>query len=50
MTAIFRHIATLFILGMVISQPAYAQFGSFFGPDKTVAEQRQDILIRAKQP
>ena len=48
MTAIFRHIATLFILGIVISQPAYAQFGSFFGPDKTVAEQRQDILNKSQ--
>ena len=44
MTTIFRYIATLFILGIAISQPAYAQFGSFFGSDKTVAEQRQDIL------
>ena len=48
MTTIFRFIATLFILGIVISQPAYAQFGSFFGPDKTVAEQRQDILNKSQ--
>ena len=48
MTTIFHFIATLFILGIAISQPAYAQFSSFFGSDKTVAEQRQDILSKSK--
>ena len=46
MNAINRLLAPLFFLGLAISQPAWAQFGSFFGPDKTVAEQRQDILIK----
>ena len=46
MNAINRLLASLFFLGLTISQPAWAQFGSFFGPDKTVAEQRQDILIK----
>ena len=49
MNAIYRLIATLFFLGTALSQPAYAQFGSFFGPDKTVAEQRQDILIKNQE-
>ena len=38
--------AALFCLASAFSLPAYAQFGSFFGPDKTVVEQRQDILIK----
>ena len=46
MNTINRLLASLFFLGLTISQPAWAQFGSFFGPDKTVAEQRQDILIK----
>jgi lipid-binding SYLF domain-containing protein len=46
MNAIYRLLSALFGLGLAFSQPAYAQFGSFFGPDKTVAEQRQDILIK----
>jgi len=46
MNVIYRLLAALFCLGLTLSQPAYAQFGSFFGPDKTVAEQRQDILIK----
>ena len=49
MNAIYRLIAALFFLGTALSQPAYAQFGSFFGPDKTVAEQRQDILIKNQE-
>jgi lipid-binding SYLF domain-containing protein len=46
MNPIYRLFIALFCLGLTLSQPAYAQFGSFFGPDKTVAEQRQDILIK----
>ena len=46
MNPIFKLVATLFCLGLTLAQPAYAQFGSFFGPDKTIAEQRQDILIK----
>lgn len=46
MNAIYKLVATLLFLGLSLAQPAYAQFGSLFGPDKTVAEQRQDILIK----
>lgn len=46
MRIIYRHLLALFCLGFALLQPAHAQFGSFFGPDKTVAEQRQDILIK----
>ncbi|MBU3557986.1 hypothetical protein ICN18_10160 [Polynucleobacter sp. Ross1-W9] len=46
MNAIHRLMAALFCLASTFALPAYAQFGSFFGPDKTVAEQRQDILIK----
>jgi lipid-binding SYLF domain-containing protein len=46
MNAFLRLAATSFCLSLALSQPAFAQFGSFFGPDKTVAEQRQEILIK----
>ena len=46
MNSINRAIITFFCLGFGLLQPAHAQFGSLFGPDKTIAEQRQDILIK----
>ena len=46
MNLLSRTIITFLSLGFGLIQPTYAQFGSFFGPDKTVAEQRQDILIK----
>ena len=46
MSLLFRPLITFLCLGFGLFQPAYAQFGSFFGQDKTVAEQRQDILIK----
>lgn len=46
MRTIYRHSLVLLYLGFALFQPAYAQFGSFFGPEKTIAEQRQDILIK----
>ena len=46
MSSLFRPLVTFLCLGFGLFQPAYAQFGSFFGQDKTVAEQRQDILIK----
>ena len=46
MRLIYRPIIAIIYIGFSLFQPAYAQFGSFFGPDKTVAEQRQDILIK----
>ena len=46
MSLLFRPLITFLCLGFGLFQPAYAQFGSFFGQDKTVAEHRQDILIK----
>jgi lipid-binding SYLF domain-containing protein len=46
MNTAYRLIGSIFCLLLATSQPAYAQFGSFFGSDKTIAEQRQDILIK----
>lgn len=46
MHSIYRALISCLCLGFGLFQPAHAQFGSFFGPDKTVAEQRQDILIK----
>ena len=46
MSTLYRPLITLLCLGFGLLQPAYAQFGSFFGPDKSIAEQRQDILIK----
>lgn len=44
MSSFYRPLITLLCLGFGLIQPAYAQFGSLFGSDKSVAEQRQDIL------
>ena len=38
-----------FILGICISSPAFAQFDNLFGPDKTVAQQREALLAKSKQ-
>ena len=46
MPLLHRSLIGFLCLGFGLFQPAYAQFGSFFGQDKTVAEQRQDILIK----
>lgn len=46
MSTIFRLITTLAFLSLAVSQSAHAQFGSFFGQDKSTQEQRQDILIK----
>jgi len=46
MSSFYRPLITLLFLGFGFFQPAYAQFGSFFGSDKSIAEQRQDILIK----
>ncbi len=46
MSTIFRLITTLAFLSLAVSQSAHAQFGSFFGQDKSIQEQRQDILIK----
>lgn len=44
MSTFYRPFIALLCLGFGLLQPAHAQFGSLFGTDKTVAEQRQDIL------
>ena len=46
MSLLHRSLIAFLCLGFGLFQPAYAQFGSLFGQDKTVAEQRQDILIK----
>jgi hypothetical protein len=46
MSLFYRHLITILCLGFGLFQPAYAQFGSFFGSDKSIAEQRQGILIK----
>lgn len=38
-----------FILGICLNSPAFAQFDNLFGPDKTVAQQREAILTKNKQ-
>ena len=48
MHPVYRAIFTTLCLGIGLFQPAHAQFGSFFGPDKSIAEQRQDILIKSQ--
>lgn len=44
MSQIYRSTIIILCLGFGLLQPAYAQFGSFFGGGKSVAEQREDIL------
>jgi len=46
MNSFNRAIISFICLGFGLLQPVHAQFGSFFGPDKTIAEQRQDVLIK----
>ncbi|MBU3628366.1 YSC84-related protein [Polynucleobacter sp. AP-Reno-20A-A9] len=48
MSSLYRPLITFLCLGFGLFQPAYAQFGSFFGQDKTIAEQRQDVLIKSQ--
>ena len=38
-----------FILGICLNSPAFAQFDNLFGPDKTIAQQREAILTKNKQ-
>ncbi len=44
MNPILRTILYILILGFSQNQAAFAQFPNPFGPDKTVAEQKQDVL------
>ena len=49
MSSIFRTLAPLLIFGFCLNQPVSAQFSSIFGPDKTVAQQREDILKKNQE-
>ena len=44
MISIFRAISTLLFLAFCLNTPVFAQFSNPFASDKTVAQQRQDIL------
>ena len=46
MRQIYRSTFMILCLGFGLLQPAHAQFGNFFGGDKSIADQRQDILIK----
>ena len=41
---IYRTFSTLLILGICLNVPAFAQFSNPFGPSKTIAQQKEDIL------
>ncbi len=49
MSPIFRTLATLLILGFCLNKPVSAQLTSILGPDKTVAQQRDDILKKNQE-
>jgi lipid-binding SYLF domain-containing protein len=49
MNSIYRFLGALFLLCLYLNNPAFAQFSNPFGPDKTVAEQRQEILKKNEQ-
>ena len=49
MNTIYRLFTAFFCLGLAFSQPTYAQFGSLFGPDKTVAQQKEDTLKKNEE-
>ena len=44
MHLIYRTLSTLLLLGLCLNTPVFAQFSNPFGSDKTVAQQKQDIL------
>ncbi|MBU3626413.1 hypothetical protein ICN48_09220 [Polynucleobacter sp. JS-Safj-400b-B2] len=46
MRLIYRSTIAILCIGFGLLQPAYAQFGSLFGPEKTIAEQRQAVLAK----
>ena len=49
MHSILRTLLTLFALGFGLNQAALAQFSNPFSSDKTVAQQRQDILKKNEE-
>ena len=46
MPSFIRAISTLFALSFCLNTPVFAQFSNPFASDKTVAQQRQDILVK----
>ena len=46
MPSFYQAISTLFFLAFDLNTPVFAQFSNPFAADKTVAQQRQDILVK----
>ena len=46
MPSFYQAISTLFFLAFGLNTPVFAQFSNPFASDKTVAQQRQDILVK----
>ena len=46
MPSFYQAISTLFFLAFGLNTPVFAQFSNPFAADKTVAQQRQDILVK----
>lgn len=46
MPSFYRAISTLLFLAFGLNTPVFAQFSNPFASDKTVAQQRQDILVK----
>ena len=46
MTSFYQAISTLLFLAFSLNTPVFAQFSNPFAADKTVAQQRQDILVK----
>ena len=44
MTPFYRILIAFVLLGLSFNPPAFAQFSSMFGPNKTIAQQKDDIL------
>jgi len=44
MTPFYRILIAFVLLGLSFNPPAFAQFSSMFGPSKTIAQQKDDIL------
>ncbi len=49
MKPVFQTICTLIALCFCLNSPVFAQFSNPFSSDKTVAQQRQDILNKSEQ-
>jgi len=46
MSSLYRAISALLFLAFGLNTPVFAQFSNPFASDKTVAQQRQDILVK----